>query len=92
MRSMREVYEVTENQDNNLNLYCFFIGYDFEEAIQEDKWNNTMDKEIKAIKKNDTCPLTCLLQDKMIIDVKWVYKTERCKGRSSNVQNKISSK
>ena len=55
-RSLQELYEVTENQDN-LNLFSLFADcepMDFQEAIQSKKWKDVMDEQIKGIEKNDT--------------------------------------
>lgn len=51
MRSLREINEVTEHQDGNLNLYCPFMNCDpicLDAAIQEDKWKKVIDEEFKA--------------------------------------------
>lgn len=58
MRRLDEIYEVTENQ-NNLTLFCLFVDCEpigFEEAIQDERRREAMDKEIQAIgrKKKDT--------------------------------------
>ncbi|KAG7593894.1 Reverse transcriptase RNA-dependent DNA polymerase [Arabidopsis thaliana x Arabidopsis arenosa] len=61
-RSLQELYEVTEKQDN-LTLFCLFVEcepMDFQEAIEKKTWKNAMDEEIKAIKKNDTWELASL--------------------------------
>ncbi|KAE8655892.1 TMV resistance protein N-like [Hibiscus syriacus] len=61
-RSLRDLYEVTERQDN-LTLFCLFADCEpvsFQEAVQEKKWRDAMDEEIKAIEKNDTWELTSL--------------------------------
>uniref|UniRef100_A0A2N9F020 Integrase catalytic domain-containing protein n=1 Tax=Fagus sylvatica TaxID=28930 RepID=A0A2N9F020_FAGSY len=49
----------------------------FKEAVQDKKWRNAMDEEIKAIKKNDTWELTTLPHGKKAIGVKWVYKMKK---------------
>ena len=54
---------------------CEPIG--FEEATRDKKWRNAMDKEIKAIKKNDTWEFATLPTGKNIIGVKWVYKLKK---------------
>jgi hypothetical protein len=56
VRSLQEIYEVTENQ-NDLTLFCLFAGCEpigFEEAVQSKRWRDAMNQEIKAIEKNDT--------------------------------------
>ncbi|KAE8728448.1 hypothetical protein F3Y22_tig00004355pilonHSYRG00008 [Hibiscus syriacus] len=78
-RSLRDLYEVTERQDN-LTLFCLFADCEpvsFQEAIQEKKWRDAMDEEIKAIEKNDTWELTSLPKGHKAICVKWVYKTKQ---------------
>ncbi|KAE8666843.1 hypothetical protein F3Y22_tig00112490pilonHSYRG00048 [Hibiscus syriacus] len=78
-RSLRDLYEVTERQDN-LTLFCLFADCEpvsFQEAVQEKKWRDAMDEEIKAIEKNDTWELTSLPKGHKAIGVKWVYKTKQ---------------
>ncbi|KAE8676644.1 hypothetical protein F3Y22_tig00111582pilonHSYRG00249 [Hibiscus syriacus] len=78
-RSLRDLYEVTERQDN-LTLFCLFADCEpmsFQEAVQEKKWRYAMDEEIKAIEKNDTWELTSLPKGHKAIGVKWVYKTKQ---------------
>ncbi|KAH9650236.1 hypothetical protein KPL70_026291 [Citrus sinensis] len=50
---------------------------DFGSAALDEKWRITMDKEIKAIVKNDTWELTTIPKGHKAIGVKWVYKTKR---------------
>ncbi|KAE8735609.1 hypothetical protein F3Y22_tig00000340pilonHSYRG00771 [Hibiscus syriacus] len=73
-RSLRDLYEVTERQDN-LTLFCLFADCEpvsFQEAVQEKKWRDAMDEEIKAIEKNDTWELTSLPKGhKAIAQNKW---------------------
>jgi predicted RNA binding protein YcfA (HicA-like mRNA interferase family) len=45
--------------------------------MQDKKWRNAMDEEIKAIKKNDTWELTTLPHGKKAIGVKLVYKLKK---------------
>ena len=52
-RSLQDLYEVTERHDN-LTLFCLFAILHFQEAALDEKWRIAMDKEIKAIVKNDT--------------------------------------
>ncbi|KAE8681376.1 hypothetical protein F3Y22_tig00111330pilonHSYRG00435 [Hibiscus syriacus] len=49
----------------------------FQEAVQENKWRDAMDEEIKAIEKNDTWELTSLHKGHKAIGVKWVYKPKQ---------------
>ncbi|KAE8727985.1 hypothetical protein F3Y22_tig00004899pilonHSYRG00012 [Hibiscus syriacus] len=53
------------------------ISMSFQEAVQEKKWRDAMDEEIKAIEKNDTWELTSLPKGHKAIGVKWVYKTKQ---------------
>ncbi|KAE8671999.1 hypothetical protein F3Y22_tig00111877pilonHSYRG00324 [Hibiscus syriacus] len=78
-RSLRDLYEVTERQDN-ITLFCLFVDCEpvsFQEAVQEKKWRDTMDEKIKAIEKNDTWELTSLPKGHKAISVKWVYKSKQ---------------
>ncbi|KAE8656127.1 hypothetical protein F3Y22_tig00117010pilonHSYRG00118 [Hibiscus syriacus] len=53
------------------------ISMSFQEAVQEKKWRDAMDEEIKAIEKNDTWELISLPKGHKAIGVKWVYKTKQ---------------
>jgi len=60
MRSLDDLYEVTNPIDDNVTLYCHHATCDpivFEEAVKDEKWRITMDKEIVSIEKNDTWKL-----------------------------------
>jgi hypothetical protein len=79
MRSLQELYEVTENLNDDLTLYCHFADCEligFEEAVKDEKWRNAMDEEIKAIEKNNTWELTIPKEQKPI-GVKWVFKAKK---------------
>jgi hypothetical protein len=57
MRSLQKLYEVIENLNDDLTLYCHFTDCEqigFEEAVKDEKLRNVMDEEIKAIEKNTT--------------------------------------
>jgi hypothetical protein len=78
MRSLRDVYEGTEEEETN--LFCFYADHEpitFQEAVEEDCWRSAMEEEIHAIQKNDTWELTALPPKKKTIGVKWVYKIKR---------------
>ena len=63
-----------------LTLFCLFANCEpkgFEEAVRDKKWRDAMDKEIKAIKKNDTWELETLPNGKKTTRVKWVYKLKK---------------
>ncbi|KAE8734503.1 hypothetical protein F3Y22_tig00000764pilonHSYRG00191 [Hibiscus syriacus] len=94
-RSLRDLYEVTERQDK-LTLFCLFADCEsvsFQEAVQEKKWRDEMDEEIKAIEKNDTWELTSLPKGHKVIGVKWVYKTKQnAKGEIERHKARLVSK
>ncbi|KAH9679872.1 hypothetical protein KPL71_026314 [Citrus sinensis] len=78
-RSLQDLYEVTERHDN-LTLFFLFADCElanFQGAALDEKWRIAMDKEIKAIVKNDTWELTTLPKCHKVIDVKWEYKMKR---------------
>ena len=53
MRSIQDLYDSTEITDD-VTLFCLFADCEptgFEEAVQEKKWRNAMDEEIKAIRR-----------------------------------------
>ena len=68
------------NIKDNLTLFCLFANCEqvsFQEATQEKKLRDTMDEEIKSIKKNDTWELVSLLIGYKVIGVKWAYKEKK---------------
>jgi len=78
-RTLFELYKVTENE-NNLTHFCLFFNCElvgFEESMQDRRWKEAMNKEIKAIEKNITWELTTLPKGKEAIGVKWVYKEKK---------------
>ena len=79
MKSLQDLYDSTEITDD-VTLFCLFTNCEptgFEEALQEKKWRNDMDEEIKAIKKNDTWEPATLPTRKKTPGVKWVYKLKK---------------
>jgi hypothetical protein len=48
----------------------------FEDATKHESWCKAMDKEIAAIKRNETWELVDPPIEKEVISVKWVYKTK----------------
>ncbi|KAJ9555288.1 hypothetical protein OSB04_009902 [Centaurea solstitialis] len=58
-------------------LYSDADPLSFEEAYQDQKWKDAMDKEIEAImKNNNTWVLVDLPKNHKPIGVKWIYKTK----------------
>ena len=56
-RSLEDLYENTEQVEEDITLYCLLMTSDpvsFEEANQEEKWRSAMDEEIRSIEKNKT--------------------------------------
>lgn len=52
----KSCFEVTKSK-NYIILFCFSTSHEsisFKEAIQDQRWKNAMNKEIKVIRKNDT--------------------------------------
>ncbi|XP_057855102.1 uncharacterized protein LOC131064830 [Cryptomeria japonica] len=82
IRSLREIYEQNEGENNagQTSLFALYSHVDdpihFKEAIKEEKWVQAMDEKIDAIEKNKTSELVSLPQGKEVIGVKWVYKTK----------------
>ena len=50
---------------------------DFEEIVQDKRWRDVMDEEIRSIEKNDTWELISLPKWHKAIGVKWVCKTKK---------------
>jgi hypothetical protein len=56
IRSIDNLYEVTNSIDDDVTLYCQLATCDpivFQENIKDKKWRIVMDEEIASIKKND---------------------------------------
>uniref|UniRef100_A0A2N9G770 Integrase catalytic domain-containing protein n=1 Tax=Fagus sylvatica TaxID=28930 RepID=A0A2N9G770_FAGSY len=91
-RSLQDLYESTENIDD-ITLFCLFADCEptgFKEVVQDKKWRNAMNEEIKAIKKNDTWELTTLPYGKKAIRRKvGVQDEEERKRRGGEIQSKI---
>ncbi|KAI9152926.1 hypothetical protein LWI28_003161 [Acer negundo] len=95
-RSLEDLYEYTEQVEEDLTLYCLLMTSDpvsFEEANQEGKWRSAMDDEIRSIEKNKTWELTNLPKGRKAIGVKWVYKTKRnVKGEVQRYKARLVAK
>ena len=48
----------------------------YEDAVKSKVWQDAMHEELAAIKNNETWKLVEPPPDKMIIGLKWVYKTK----------------
>lgn len=46
----------------------------YEEVVENKKWRDAMNTELKSIEKNKTWELTTLLDGMKAIGVKWVFK------------------
>jgi len=60
MKSLDDLYEVTNHIDNDVALYFHLATYDsivFEEAIKDGKLRMAMNEEIASIEKNNTWKL-----------------------------------
>lgn len=53
-----------------------FEPAEFNEAMKDDKWIDSMKDELRMIEKNDTWELVDRPQNRKIIGVKWVYRTK----------------
>ncbi|KAK0579794.1 hypothetical protein LWI29_031544 [Acer saccharum] len=95
-RSLEDLYENTEQVEEDITLYCLLMTSDpvsFEEANQEEKWRSAMDDEIRSIEKNKTWELTNLPKGRKAIGVKWVYKTKRnAKGEVQRYKARLVAK
>jgi len=85
--NLSDIYEqevANEGMNSLFALYCHVDDHvHFEEAIKDGKWIEAMDEEINGIERNKTWDLVELLKGKVVIGVKWVYKTK------SNAEGKI---
>ena len=82
MRGLHDIYDETEEITNNdvNNLFCLFVDSEplnFEEAMRDKRWRQAMEKEIKAIEKNNTWELSTLPMGHKAVGDKWVYKKKK---------------
>lgn len=79
MRSLQDLYKKIERFDS-LTLF-YLLGncesVNFQEVVQDEKLRQVMDKEIKAIMKNDAWKLAILPKGHKAISVKWLYKMKK---------------
>ncbi|KAM5569751.1 hypothetical protein ABKV19_016986 [Rosa sericea] len=68
MRSLCDVYASCN--------FCVTEPETYEEAIKDVAWKKAMEEEISVIEKNSTCDLVNRPSDKIVIGVKWLYKTK----------------
>ncbi|KAG8478853.1 hypothetical protein CXB51_028662 [Gossypium anomalum] len=98
MRSLRDIYEVTEPIEIILDysLFCLITECDliiYEDAIKDIRWKKAMDEEIVAIRRNNTWELTSLSEGHSPIGVKWVYKTKtNKKGKVEKYKARLVAK
>ncbi|KAM2928689.1 hypothetical protein COP2_035913 [Malus domestica] len=70
---------LSDEESMNLAHLALFTNGDpttYCEAMKSEKWKQAMDREIKAIEKNNTWELTDLPSGGKTIGVKWVFKTK----------------
>ncbi|RDY09459.1 hypothetical protein CR513_06171, partial [Mucuna pruriens] len=93
MRSIQEIYDETKIIND---LFCLFVDSEpltFYEAMEDKRWRQAMEEEIKAIKKNDTCELSNLLKGHEIIGVEWVFKIKKnAKGKVERYKARLVAK
>ncbi|RDX88513.1 Golgin candidate 5, partial [Mucuna pruriens] len=72
VESLREeIYDETEIINDLFYLFVDSEPLTFDEAMEEKRWRQAMEEEIKAIKKNDTWELSNLPKGHEAIGVKW---------------------
>ena len=85
MRSLSDVYE-------RCNL-CIVETQSFKEAIKDEDWRKTMEKEIDVIEKNETWQLVEKPKDKEIIGVKWIFRVKyHSDGRVQRLKARLVAK
>lgn len=69
MRSLQDLYKEIERFDSLTIFYLFgnCESVNFQEVVQDEKLRQVMDKEIKAIIKNDAWKLVIFINGKIII-------------------------
>jgi len=95
IRSLDDLYKVTNHIDNDVTLYCYLTTCDiivFEEAINYTKWKIAMDKKIASIEKNNIWKLIPKLKEKKQIGVKWIYKEKNVKREEKRYKVRFEEK
>ncbi|RDX94893.1 hypothetical protein CR513_22657, partial [Mucuna pruriens] len=62
------------------DIFCLFVNNEpltFDEVMEDKRWRQAMEEEIKAIKKNDTLELSYLPKGHEAIGVKWMFKIKK---------------
>ena len=94
-RTIQDLFDQPERLDN-ITLFCLSIDcepVDFEEVMQDKRWRDAMDEEIKSIEKNDTWERVSLPKGHKAIGVKWVYKTKKnAKGEIERYKARLVAK
>ncbi|RDX95429.1 hypothetical protein CR513_22046, partial [Mucuna pruriens] len=89
IRSIQEIYDETKIIND---LFCLFVDSEpltFDEIMEDKRWRQAMEEEIKVIKKNDTWELSNLPKCYEAIGVMWVFKDqEECQRRGGKIQSK----
>ncbi|RDY01786.1 hypothetical protein CR513_14843, partial [Mucuna pruriens] len=93
MRSIQEIYDETKIIND---LFCLFVDNEpltFDEAIEDKRWRQAMEEEIKAIEKNDTWVVSNLPKGHEAIGVKWVFKIKKnAKGEVERYKARLVAK
>ena len=78
---LNEIYEQEVENEGINSLFALYCHVEdpiyFEEVVKDKKWIDAMDEEKNAIEKNKKWELVDLPKGKVVIGVKWVYKTKR---------------
>ena len=61
----------------------------FEEAIKQKEWVDPMVEEYKSIKKNDVWEIVPRPKDKLVVSLKWIYKTKNSTNGSIDKYKEI---
>jgi len=92
MKSLDDLYEITNHIDNDVTLYCHLTTWYpimFEEAIKDAKWRVVIN-EITSTEKNDIWRLVPRPNRKKLMVVKLIYKEK--KNTNREIQGKVSGK
>lgn len=57
--------------------FCVIEPGSYDEVVHDVAWQKAMEEEIATIEKNQTWELVDRPSDKLVVGVKWVYKTKR---------------
>lgn len=78
-REVRKPKELLDHYDLNYTAYCLLSGdpQEFDEAIQNEEWEDAIKKELESQRKMATWEEATLPKGSKAIDTKWIFRTKQ---------------